>query len=333
MIRKFFLTSLFAITTALLLGQPTEMLKEAKWQKVTKAYGFLLGQDYSLKRAQKEFPNLKNDLLIAEMTFNLTFSKAREGIEIYLKEYLGSIEEFQRVEKELNKELDRLQGEQIYTTEIVLEFIEEVQSRAKGNIPSPILETLLSFQYRNNPEKEFQSGFTTIFNTKGHPKAKNTDWQIKVPKSWLAEEANRPNIIQHFQSEYGSGNQGMLLMVKQIPIQDRVGYSKKEMNDFFSGEQAQEMIPEESKFISYSKIVIDGLPAGMLEFESIYEGVDTKVKMRMVEFIFIDKDKMYFFQASVSSADLAEDLSITMRKFLPLYKLVANSIVLNSQYK
>ena len=245
---------------------------------------------------------------------------------------MGSIEEFYRVEHELKKELERIQADQVYTTEIVQDFIKQVLSRAKGNIPSPILETLLSFQYIDNPEKEFLAGFTTTFKTKGHLKAKNTDWQLKVPQSWLAEEGNRPNIIQHFKSEYGSGNQGMLLMVKQIPLQDGIPYSKKEINDFFSVEAAKEMIPEEGKFISYSKTVIDRLTAGMLEFESIYEGVETKVKIRMVEFIFIVEDKMYFFQASVSSADLSEDLSIPMKKFLPLYKLVANSIVVNSQY-
>ena len=68
MMRKFFLASLFCAATLLLMGQPGENLKEAKWQKVTKAYGFLLGQDYSLKRAKEEFPALKNDLLIAELT-------------------------------------------------------------------------------------------------------------------------------------------------------------------------------------------------------------------------------------------------------------------------
>lgn len=332
MMRKFFLTSLFAATALFLMGQPGENLKETKWQRVSKTYGYLLGQEYSINRIKKELPELKNDLLVAEMSFDLTFSKAREGIEKYLKEYAGSEEEFKIVDQELRKELAKILGDQIYNYETATVFIEDVKSRAKGNIPSPFLETLLSFQFADNPEKEFLAGFTTTFKTKGHLKAKNTDWHLKVPQSWLAEEGNRPNIIQHFKSEYGSGNQGMLLMVKQIPLQDGIPYSKKEINDFFSVEAAKEMIPEDGKFISYSKTVIDRLPAGMLEFESIYEGVETKVKIRMVEFIFIVEDKMYFFQASVSSADLSEDLSIPMKKFLPLYKLVANSIVVNSQY-
>ena len=75
MMRKFFLTSLFCAATLLLIGQPSENLKEAKWQRVSKTYGFLLGQEYSLNRIKKELPELKNDLLVAEMSFDLTFSK------------------------------------------------------------------------------------------------------------------------------------------------------------------------------------------------------------------------------------------------------------------
>lgn len=332
MMRKFFLTSLFAATALFLMGQPSENLKEAKWQRVSKTYGFLLGQEYSLNRIKKELPELKNDLLVAEMSFDLTFSKAREGVENYLKEYAGSDEEFKKVDQELRKELAKILGDQIYNFETATVFIEDVKSRAKGNIPSPFLETLLSFQYADNPAKEFISGFTTTFQTKGHPKAKNTDWQAKIPQSWLAEEGDRPNVIKRFKSDYGAGNQIMALMVKEIPLPKGYRYSKQELNELFTESEMKDLIPDGAKFISFSKITIDGMPAGILEFEQTSERIETKVKLRLAEFIFIDGNKMFFFQAGVGTTDLSEDLSIQMKKFLPLYKLVANSIVLNSRY-
>jgi hypothetical protein len=54
-----------------------------------------------------------------------------------------------------------------------------------------------SFMYSqtSNPEREFLEGNTYVFKTKG------TDWQLEIPNSWKASEANRPNIIQKFYSD------------------------------------------------------------------------------------------------------------------------------------
>jgi hypothetical protein len=319
------------LTTINVNGQTTDNLIKAKYRTVSEAYGYISGQEASLNFIKKLFPHLEINILKADLAFNLTFGKAKPGMKNYLIGFFGQ-SEFIDFENKLTSEIDKMIGQQVYTEDTALSFISEVESRAKGNIASPVLETLLSFQYADKPEEEFTSGFTHNFKTKGHPKSKNTDWQIKVPKSWKAAEGERPNIIQKFTSDYGSGSQIIMLMVNDLELPKGYKLSKAELNDFFTEEQMKNIVPENGQFISFKKMTIDNHIGGMIEIEQIVERLDTKMKMRMVQFMFIRDNKMYTLQSLVGSEELDADLSVSMKKYMTLFKLVANSIVVNEQY-
>lgn len=49
--------------------------------------------------------------------------------------------------------------------------------------------------------------------------------------------------------------------------------------------------------------------------------------------MFFRNNKMYVLQGTVGSDNMDRDLSLEIKKFLPLYRLVANSIVVNDQYR
>lgn len=323
---------LFFITAINVFGQTTDNFKKPKYKRVSEAYGYIIGQEYSLDIIKKEFPQFEMSILKARMAFNSTFGKSKEGMKQYLAEYLGQ-NEFSQYEEKLISELKKMLGNQTFTEEIATNFISEVEGRAKGNIASTVLETLLSFQFSDRPQDELTSGFTTTFKTKGHPKSKNTDWQIKVPKSWKAEEADRPNIIQKFTSDYGAGNQTIMLMVKEMPLPKGYKITKEELNDLFTEKEMLVMVPDGGKFISFTKMTLDNNIGGMIEFEQTMERLDFKIKIRMVQFMFIRGNKMYMLQGTVGSEKADTDLSLEMKKYLPLYKLVANTIVVNDQYK
>jgi hypothetical protein len=323
---------LLFITAINVFGQTTDNLKKPKYKRVSEAYGYLTGQEYSLDLIKKEFPQFEMSILKAQMSFNSTFGKSKEGMKKYLADYLGQ-QEFNQYEEKLMSELKKMLGNQTFTEEIATNFISEVESRAKGNIASTVLETLLSFQFSDRPQDELTSGFTATFKTKGHLKSKNTDWQIKVPKSWKAEEADRPNIIQKFTSDYGAGNQSIMLMVKEMPLPKGYKITKEELNDLFTEKEMKDMVPDGGKFISFTKMTLDNNIGGMIENEQTVERLDFKMKIRMVQFMFIRGDKWYFLQCSVGSEKTDTDLSLVMKKYLPLYRLVANTIVVNDQYK
>lgn len=330
---KYTISILLLLITAInVFGQTSDNLNKPKYKRVSEAYGYLTGQEYSLDLIKKEFPQFEISILKAQMSFNSTFGKSKEGMKKYLAEYLGQ-NEFNQYEEKLISEMKKMLGNQKFTEEIATNFISEVENRAKGNIASTVLETLLSFQFSDRPHDELTLGFTTTFKTKGHPKSKNTDWQIKVPKSWKAEEADRPNIIQKFTSDYGAGNQSITLMVKEMPLPKGYKITKEELNDLFTEKEMKDMVPDGGKFISFTKMTLDNNIGGMIEFEQTVERLDFKIKIRMVQFMFIRADKWYFLQCSVGTEKTDNDLSLVMKKYLPLYKLVANTIVVNDQYK
>jgi hypothetical protein len=323
---------LLTLITVNIFGQATIDLKKPKHIRVGEAYSYIFAQDFSLDRIKNQFPQFAIDILKAKNAFNLTFGRSSAGMKKYLTEYLGQ-NEFSNYEVRLNSELKKMFGSQMFTKEIATNYILEIESRAKGNIVSTVLETILSFQFSDSPQDEFISGFTSTFKTKAHAKAKNSDWQIKVPMSWKAEEADRPNIVKKFTSDYGAGNQSIMLIVKEFPPTKKQVLKKKELDDFFSDEEMKKMVPDGGKYISFTKMTLDGNIGGMVEYQLTIERLDTKIQIRMVQFMFFRNNMIYVLQGTVGSDNMDRDLSLEMKKYLPLYRLVANSIVVNDQYR
>jgi hypothetical protein len=323
---------IIGLMTFNLFGQSNDNLKIAKYKRVSEAYGYIIGQEYTLNLIKKEFPKYELQILHAAMSFNSSFGKSIIEIKKYLTEYLGQIE-FNIYNDKLTTAMKDMLGNQTFSEEDVTNYISEIENRAKGNIASTVLETILSFQFLDRPQDELTTGFTSTFKTKGHPKAKNTDWQIKVPKSWKAEEADRPNIIQKFISDFGSGNNTIMILVKDMPLADGHKLTNEELNEIFTEKEMKSTVPEGGKFISFTKMIFDNYIGGMIECEQSTERLDYKINIRMVQFTFIKDDKMYILQGVIGSINEKKDLSKEMKKYLPLYKLVANSIVVNDQYK
>jgi hypothetical protein len=330
---KYILSILIVLVFSInVFGQTTVNIQKPKYTRASEAYGYIISQEYSLEIIKKEYPQFELNIFKVEASFNSNFGKSKENIITYLKEYLTEIG-FKDYEYKMQSEIKRLLDKTKITEVLATNYILEVERRAKGEIISPVLETLLAFQFMDKPHDEFQSGFTTTFNTKGHSKSKNTDWQIKVPKSWRGEEAERPNIIQKFTSDYGSGSQFIMLLVKDLALPKDYKITKSELDEIFSDKGARSMIPEGGKFISFTKMTIDNNIGGMIELEQISERLDYKVKMRMIQFMFIRNNKMYNLQCDTGSEKVGLDMSVEIKKYMPLYRLVANSIVINDQYK
>ena len=325
---KYCLTYIFFLLNLMVNAQSTEVRKSSKVERVSQTYGFLLGQELTLKKIEVKYPSLKSDVLLARMTFDLSFSKARKGIENYLENYYGGPEKMDILRNETYKIIDATNSHD-FDEKMADNFLQQVHTRAMGNIPTPYLETLLSFQYAEDPVGEFVAGYTKTYKTKGHEKSKNTDWQLKIPMSWSWAEGNGPNVIQYFKSDYGSGAQGMLIMVKPLGVH----YTKADIEEFYTEEGAKMMLEDGQNLISFSEVTLCGQRGGVLEIEQVLKRLDLDIKMRLLLFTFIYEDNLYFFQGSVSSTDLSEDLAKTLQKFRPLYMQVASSIMLNDLFK
>ena len=192
---------------------------------MSRTYGYYIGQTHVLDLIEKIYPNLKNDVFLAKNEFDLKYLKSIKEIE---QNFLKIMTKKQWDEYKVNlknKIKEQLKYDYI-TQQESLNFIQEVKTRATGNIESPVIETLLMFNptYQKNPISELSDNFFQKYNSKDNPKAKVVDFTVKAPKSWKSEEANRPNIVRKFGSNNGyivedKFMENIMLMVFDLPIE------------------------------------------------------------------------------------------------------------------
>ena len=294
-----------------------------------RTYGYIKGQQFSLNRIRKLFPDLENEVTKSELEFSISFKKASDRITKELEEILGN--EFRSFEDQMAEKLKSTLGNQKIDKQTALLFFEEIKSRAKGNIESPVLETLLTYQFIDTPEKEFLKGYVKTYSTKGHPKSKGVTINSKLPLSWKQQEGDRPNIIQKFVSENGSGQEIVLFMVKDLELPSGYKITQSELDDFFVESELREMIAEGSEFISAKRISLDNHTGGQIIYKTVQERLDFTITMQSVQFITIYNGKMIFLQCMVS-AEPDENLTERFDLFLPIFRQIANSMILMDQY-
>jgi hypothetical protein len=309
--------------------------KEPLWRQLSQAYAFIHAQQTSLERIEQKFPDLAKDVKYAWYAFNSTaLAECATGVDEELSGIFG--EKWAEYEAAMNDQIDSLFEGQEITRQNAVAFLQEVHQRAQGEIPAPILSTLLSAnpRFSKNPELELTSGWKQTFRTKGHPKAKGVDFSISFPASWSRREGYRPNIIQVFQNNAGLGPVMCNLVVKTIPLPADYEPENDELEAFFQPKELAGMIPDGSTFIEAKKITLEGLPAGMIIFDQVEKRIDFEFPIRMTQFLTIYNKSMIFVQFGVTKMpDTSDSLEALQKKYLPAFKSIANTLVLNDRYK
>jgi hypothetical protein len=331
---RFFLVLVILFLAEGVLGEGMST-KEPRLKQLSQAYGFIIGQQASLEVIEQKFPNLAIDVKHAQFAFYSTaLGDGAQGVKRELSILLG--DKWLQYEKEISAQVKKLIEGQDLTRKQAIAFLEEVRERAKGKLPESILSTLLSAhpRFTENPGLELSAGWKQTFRTKGHPKAKGVDFSISFPASWSRREGYRPNIIQFFQSVVGHGPIMCNLMVKDIPLPAGYKPSNKEIKELFQPNELKDMVPEGGKFIDAKSIFLEGTPAGMLVSDQTVQRLDLTLEMRMTQFITIQEKSMIFIQFMVAKMDdSSESLDELQKKYLPTYKAIANTFILNDKYK
>lgn len=317
------------------LAQEPVTAREPRWKQLTQAYGFTLGQQSTLELIEKQFPDLSAATKKAWFSYNSTaLGESAKGVEDELSKELG--EKWPEFKQGMADQISELTEEQELNRQQATEFIDEVKKRAKGYLPESIRSTLLSAhpRYSINPGLEIADGWKQTFSTKGHAKAKGVDVSISVPASWNKREGNRPNVVQVFRSGAGHGAVGCNILIKTLPIPADYEITKAELNEIFQPNELKGMIPDGAKYLEAKEIALEGAPAGMLIFDQTEKRLDVELPMRMTQFITIHDRAMVFLQFSfVKMPGSAESLDAMQKRFMPTFKIIANTYVWNDRYK
>jgi hypothetical protein len=298
---------------------PTYPQKQNYNPKVTlgiETYAFLKGQGAALKKVASQFPALKDDAAALEKSSEVIFGRAEINIQRFLKHELGNAE-FNRIEHRIDSLLSEQLKNPIQKKEYAQDFIEKVRSELHLSKTQGIQKGIISFAYHDAPHQEVTDGHIIPFTTKGHPKAEESAVKLSIPKSWSAEEAEMPATVQQFTSHDGKGTERILIMVHDLD---------EENQDIVLNEKSiAEMIPPESHVIRTEAVVIDNIPAMMIEVEEVLNISNNKKKIRMLQFMFAYEQKLYCLQGSVGPTDVNQNLDRHIKKYEPLFRLIAAS--------
>lgn len=311
------------------ISQIEPIINDIVISEMSQAYGYNEGQNYTLEFIQKKYPELTPQVQIAKLRFEKSFKSALVNIDSIL---LSRGDEWRKIKDEQRDQIKKSVDLNNYSYDQMKNFISTVERRADGEISIPIIGTLLTFnpRYLKNPEFEFADGFKYTFESRGNEKAKNVDFQLDIPQSWLAKEANRPNIIQKFICQNGNGSSA--IMVSVFSLANNI--SEEFIKELAQDKEIKDLLPPDSKFLDGGFIKIDNLPGVFQEFKVAQIQVNKEVIMRAISYNIYYLNKLISIQCSVAAYKEKEKKTDSIfMKYRKLFDLVAGSLVVQDQWK
>lgn len=302
---------------------------------IAKTYGFVESQSYTLRKIVELYPQLASPARIAEGEFKVAFGSSVTEMEKRMDSALGN--KWTEIRRQLQAKIPTVAEATNISKKQAEEFIGMVRSRAKGEMPSPVLETLLIYSpnYSAQPVNEFFDGYRKTYRTSNNPKALGLELAFEYPASWLARDGKRPHTLVQVTSELGRGFDMCNLVITKLPTPDNYTPSKSELKDFFSQKNLHELVPEGGKFQEGKSTTIEGQPGARIFYDTSMERAGEEAKMKSVLYSFIYRTQMVILTCMVWSADDSPDskLEAQFQNTKELFQQIGNSIVLNNAYK
>ena len=301
---------------------------------MSRTYGYYIGQTYTLDNIKKKYPNLQNEIFLIKNDFDLKYLKSIKDIEQFFTKNMSK-KQWSDLQKMVKDGIKKQLNTNI-SYEESLEAIQVVKARIKGDIESPVIETLLMFNpnYQKNPIEELNDKFIQTYNSKDNPKAKGVDFSVKVPKSWKSQEANRPNIVRKFTSNNGyivedTFMENIMILVYDLPIEVKK-LTSQDVTDVCND------IPENSVLRDCKEAILENLPAVVKRFKLNMKRLENSMNMEVVQYNVFYKNKMIIIQGQVGTMNekiSEKTLLERFEKFKPVFNYVANSLMISNLYK
>tara|TARA_B110001452_G_scaffold261672_1_gene260737 strand:+ start:475 stop:1038 length:564 start_codon:yes stop_codon:yes gene_type:complete len=163
--------------------------------------------------------------------------------------------------------------------------------------------------------------------SKGHPKSKGLNFQIKKPVGFEQNEADRPNIVQKWEKYKTDNSKYVAFMIIVKKMDEFSGVSRLDWEQYLKHEGGvREMALAIPNASNYKFFKIDNYPGMILDAEMEFEQLDFSVKIYMTQItVFVESYGFTFQLQSPSKSKRDENRRI-------LY-LMANSILFPDQYK
>lgn len=296
---------------------------------ISRTYGYVTSQSLVAEKLKKKYPEVSQELTIAQLEFDLKYKSSMENIK---KAFGKEWQKYQEImEPQLIEQANKFNLDLSYKNG----FANEILARAKGNIESPVIETLLMFnpKYQKYPISEFTDGFKKRLYSKNTAKSKDIDFHIDVPQSWKVKDAKRPNTLwmainnNGYFDEYDS-QVSFGVVIQELP--ERIdSITQTEANKFCNEFLKDTPIKE------CTKITLENLPAIYARNTTELQRLKVTATMEVANYIVFYNDKMIILQGMVNAIGnklTQQELNEKFDKYLPLFDQIANSLVIKDLY-
>lgn len=300
------------------ISYPQTNALQEKYTASERVYTYHLICEDMLNCIKTNFYDLSYEVQKNKLWLDKHFGLSKKNAGLFIEEMeISSLSEY-----ESERGFDECESLDKQTATNILKNFEKVVSNTL------IEENALAFEYKDNPFLEFTNGYTQTFSTKGHPRAKKSDWKVKIPKSWKATEPKNENVIQRFQNDFGLGESMIILTVDDIPNEFTKGLDfekvfRKNVIDTYKKELGASKVT----IISFKPMNIALLKGFLAVIDIELEQLGHNMKLRQYNYQFFDNDYMYSFQGCIYFPDDVKNID----DFDSLFLMCVNSIVVNKK--
>ena len=332
--------SVFAIAVAVLIAAPSSNAQDfssfhSREQRLALTFGFLVGQETSLQLVESTFPDLRGQVARARSAFNSSgLGGSFHAVDSQLRKLAGS--RWIPTRKRVISEIQEKTWDHPLTREQATNFLLEVNLRAAGGLPDPILNTLLTTNPRflETPELEVLSGWKQAYRTWGIGKAKGLDFSISFPATWVGRNSDASDLVQVFQSNAGHGPVRCNLMVLDLTASDSETVTSEQIEELFQVENLQAMVPEGADFVSGKIILLAGAPAAMLITERRGRLSQDDPASIVTQFATVHGRSMVLVQFIVMDQGVPyHSLTPIQSKYLKTFEQIAGSLTFDAEVK
>ena len=288
-------------------------------EDIMSAYSYYQGQKFSVKSVREQQPSLSASLDLAQARFEARFSPAIKQIEAYYEHVDLAAFVKEQIEECRSSFTDR-----VYGPEDAKDAIEDIKNRASGEIPSPILETLLIFHplYQKHPELEFDHEFKREYLSEGDEKARGLKIAMQIPCSWSSDAGRRPHVLRRFRNIHGQGKAIITMTVNPFPEHVR----PEEFDTVGAWDYAALLVrglsntlDADLELVDAGRIRLAGQPGTWMEAMGSLNQNGLPLPIRMVNFTLRYEDNLIAIQCMVSPQLEGEDVEEAYRRVAPLF--------------
>jgi len=173
---------------------------------------------------------------------------------------------------------------------------------------------------------EFRERRTPTFNSAGHAKANGLEISLRYPGSWRAAEGARPHIVQNFTAPDAPATCNLLIR-EAAPAMNEA-----QLRASIQPGQAAANAPPNAERVASQATTIDGLPAAQTVFEMTVDRAGQTIRAKTIIFATAFRTSLIQLTCLAAGADPSA-MAARFDAYLPLFRLVANSLVVHDRWR